>query len=122
VLGVGTLQDLALVQGTGMLAGAVSSIFLATPLLVTFKMRDPAFKAQAARVAARRANLARKAAQAAGDGAEGVASTDEESLEEELRKERAMAAAASVPARTPRGADRARPSGKSARTAGKRRR
>nr|WP_253772816.1 protein translocase subunit SecF [Goodfellowiella coeruleoviolacea] len=119
VLGVGTLQDLALVQLTGMLAGALSSICLATPLLVDFKMRDPAFKAQAARVAARRVNLARKAAQAAEGGAEGVESTDDESLEEELRRERAMAAAASVPARTPRAA---RPSGKSARTAGKRRR
>src|SRR5690606_5353432 len=42
LLGSGTLQDLALVQLTGMLAGVVSSVLLATPLLVTFKMREPA--------------------------------------------------------------------------------
>ncbi|MCA1656055.1 MAG: protein translocase subunit SecF, partial [Pseudonocardiaceae bacterium] len=54
LLGVGTLQDLALVQLTGILAGALSSIALATPLLVDLKMREPRFQQQAARVLARR--------------------------------------------------------------------
>ncbi|AXB41853.1 protein translocase subunit SecF [Amycolatopsis albispora] len=114
LLGSGTLQDLALVQLTGMLAGVLSSVALATPLLVDFKMRDPKFKQQAQRVKARRENLARKAAErdAAPDDDEFDASDDEQ-LNAELRKERAYAAAASVPARhqktTPR---RGRPSGK----------
>jgi preprotein translocase subunit SecF len=116
LLGVGTLQDLALVQLTGMFIGALSSIFLATPLLVDLKMRDPRYKAQAQRVAARRQNLARKAA--AGEPASGatddVESTDDESLATELRKEKAMAAAASVPSRTGKAGDakRGRPTGK----------
>jgi len=121
LLGVGTLQDLALIQLTGMLVGAVSSIFLATPLVVDLKMRDPKYKLQAERVAQRRANIARKAELAAQGEAEGVQDTfdpaDDEQLEAELRKEKAMAAAASTPSRTPK----ARPSGKSGRPSGKRR-
>ncbi|HEV2824702.1 MAG TPA: protein translocase subunit SecF, partial [Actinomycetota bacterium] len=49
LLGVGTLQDLALVQMTGLLAGVISSISLATPLLVDFTMRNPKFQQQAKR-------------------------------------------------------------------------
>ncbi|MEZ5150933.1 protein translocase subunit SecF [Rhodococcus zopfii] len=37
LLGVGTLKDLALVQLVGIIVGAYSSIFFATPLLVTLK-------------------------------------------------------------------------------------
>ncbi|HET6504309.1 MAG TPA: protein translocase subunit SecF, partial [Amycolatopsis sp.] len=113
LLGAGTLQDLALVQLTGMLAGVLSSLFLATPLLVDFKMRDPKFRQQAERVRARRANLARKAAER--DAAEeDFDPTDDDALESELRKEKAYAAAASAPARTPRAHQRrgTRPSGK----------
>jgi preprotein translocase subunit SecF len=122
LLGVGTLQDLALIQLTGMLVGAVSSIFLATPLVVDLKMRDPKYKLQAERVAQRRANIARKAELAAqGEAGEGIQDSfdpaDDEQLEAELRKEKAMAAAASTPSRTPK----ARPSGKSGRPSGKRR-
>ena len=58
VLGVGTLADLALVQLVGILAGALSSLLLATPLLVDLKMRDRRFQEQAARVVARRRRLA----------------------------------------------------------------
>ncbi|UJW28906.1 protein translocase subunit SecF [Saccharothrix sp. AJ9571] len=122
LLGSGTLQDLALVQLTGMLAGVLSSVALATPLLVDFKMRDPKFKQQAQRVKARRENLARKAAERdAGIEDDDFDASDDEQLNAELRKERAYAAAASVPARnqkaTPR---RGRPSGKQ--PSGKRRR
>ncbi|MEU4443519.1 protein translocase subunit SecF [Actinosynnema sp. NPDC050801] len=116
LLGVGTLKDLALVQLTGILIGALSSIYIATPVAVDLKMRDAKFKAQAARVQARRDNLARKAA--AGEaaveaGGDVVESTDDESLQAELRKEKAMAAAAGVPARTGKAGDaRRRPTGK----------
>jgi preprotein translocase subunit SecF len=62
LLGVGTLKDLALVQMVGILAGTMSSIFLATPLVVDLTMRSPAYRLQAQRVAQRREKLARKAA------------------------------------------------------------
>ncbi|MCP3801343.1 protein translocase subunit SecF [Allokutzneria sp. A3M-2-11 16] len=121
VLGVGTLKDLALVQMTGMIAGAFSSIFLATPLLVDLKLTEPRIRQQAERVASRRANQARKAAA----GETGVESSDDEALSAELRKEAAYAAAAGVPARTGKGPEsrKARPTGKSAgRPSGKKRR
>ncbi|AHH99961.1 protein translocase subunit SecF [Kutzneria viridogrisea] len=109
LLGVGTLQDLALIQLTGMLVGAVSSICLATPLVVDLKMRDPKYRQQAERVAQRRANLARKAELA--EAGEDVDLSDDDALAAELRREKAMAAAASTPSRTPK-ARSGRPTGK----------
>lgn len=127
LLGVGTLKDLALVQMVGILAGAFSSIVLATPLVVDLTMRDPRYQQQAQRVRQRRENLARKGVtQAAADALRDTPATDDESLAVEQRREAAMAAAASVPARVgktgqqPRRA--ARPSGKSGRPSGKKRR
>ncbi|ANY09535.1 protein translocase subunit SecF [Pseudonocardia sp. HH130630-07] len=58
LLGVGTLADLALVQLVGMISGVISSLLLATPVLVDIKMRDKRFRDQADRVAARRARSA----------------------------------------------------------------
>ena len=66
LLGVGTLADLALVQIVGILAGAASSVLLATPILVDLKQRDPRIREQARRVAARRARAAAAAPAAAG--------------------------------------------------------
>jgi preprotein translocase subunit SecF len=92
IFGVGTLEDLALVLFVGMLTGAYSSLFLATPWLVDFKMMDPRFKNQAKRVAARRAaDLAKvqevgKAAVAARKGEvdeDADAEVDEETDEDE---------------------------------------
>jgi preprotein translocase subunit SecF len=54
LLGAGTLLDLALVLAIGMAAGTYSSIFIATPLLVDLKNRQPEIKALQARVLARR--------------------------------------------------------------------
>jgi preprotein translocase subunit SecF len=65
ILGVGTLEDLALVLFVGMLTGAYSSLFLATPWLVDLKMLDPRFKNHAQRVTSRREAAALKAAEAA---------------------------------------------------------
>ncbi|GAA4847941.1 protein translocase subunit SecF [Saccharopolyspora rosea] len=62
LLGVGVLEDLALVQLVGMIAGVVSSIFLATPLLVDLKMREPKYRDHAAKVRQRREKAAAKAA------------------------------------------------------------
>ncbi len=58
ILGVGTLEDLALVLFVGMITGAYSSLFLATPWLVDFKLMDPRYKNHQRRVASRR--VARK--------------------------------------------------------------
>ncbi len=54
VLGAGTLRDLSLALFVGIAVGTYSSIFLATPLLVHLREREPAIVAQAKRVAARR--------------------------------------------------------------------
>ncbi len=62
MLGVGTLKDLALVQLVGIVVGMFSSIYLASPLLVTLKERRPEVKAHTQKVLARR----RRAAEAAG--------------------------------------------------------
>lgn len=131
VLGVGTLADLALVQMVGILAGALSSLLLATPLLVDLKMRDRRFQEQAARVMARRRRAATAAVVEPPGSENGDASSaeadlaDDEQLARELRKERAVAAAASTPARTGKTTTptrHARPTGKASRPTGKRRR
>jgi preprotein translocase subunit SecF len=124
LLGVGTLADLALVQIVGIIAGAASSVMLATPVLVDLKQRDPRIREQARRVASRRA---RAAAPVAGDGVDEPDLTDDDALAGELRRERAMAAAAGVPSRTAasprRAASRDGRSGRTtARPTGKRRR
>jgi len=54
ILGTGPLKDLALALFVGMLAGTYSSIFIATPFASQLKEREPAIKAQAARVLAKR--------------------------------------------------------------------
>ena len=59
LLGVGTLKDLALVLFVGMMTGAYSSLFLATPWLVDFKLFDPRYKVHAERVATRRVAVER---------------------------------------------------------------
>jgi preprotein translocase subunit SecF len=129
LLGVGTLGDLALVQIVGILAGALSSVLLATPVLVDLKQRDPRIREQARRVAARRA---RAAVPATGESPAAEAPdepdlTDDDGLASELRRERAMAAAAGVPSRTATSSRRAagrdaRGSRTTARPTGKRRR
>ena len=130
LLGVGTLKDLALVQMVGILAGAFSSIVLATPLVVDLTMRQPAYRQQAQRVRNRRESLARKAAAsgaAVAPALEDSPVTGESlapSQAAEQRRETAMAAAASVPARVGKTGQQRRPKSgaKSGRPSGKRRR
>jgi preprotein translocase subunit SecF len=55
ILGSGTLKDLSLVMLIGMIVGAYSSVFIAVPIAVDLKLRDPAIKAHTARVVAKRA-------------------------------------------------------------------
>jgi preprotein translocase subunit SecF len=54
LLGAGTLKDIALALFVGIAAGTYSSIFIATPLLVQLRMREPELRAQADRVLRRR--------------------------------------------------------------------
>jgi preprotein translocase subunit SecF len=135
LLGVGTLADLALVQMVGIIAGALSSLLLATPLLVDLKMRDRRYAEHATRVVGRRNRVASAAAvgEPVGNGtgpASDVAGpdlSDDDVLATELRRERAMAAAAGTPSRSGKstrtgGAHAARPRGKSGRPSGKRQR
>lgn len=118
LLGVGTLKDLALVQMVGIVAGAMSSIFLATPLVVDLTMRRPAYRLQAERVAQRREKLARKAT-APQEGDESPAETTSPAG----RPQDTVATAARVPARVgktaPAGGRRGRPTGKSGRPSGR---
>ncbi len=55
LLGIGTLKDLALVQLVGIIVGAYSSIFTATPLLVSIKERWGPVAAHTEKVLAKRA-------------------------------------------------------------------
>lgn len=130
VLGVGTLTDLALVQLVGMLVGAASSLLLATPLLVDFKMRQPAYIQQAKRVMARRETLAAKqvAAEQTGAPVDDAVPSDTEA-DGGSGKEREYAGASSAakstaPPRTTKPPQHRgnRPSGKSGRPSGKRKR
>lgn len=52
ILGPGTLLDIALALFVGIAVGTYSSIFIATPLLVTLRNREPAVKELAKRAAA----------------------------------------------------------------------
>ncbi len=60
LLGAGTLKDLALALFVGTTVGLYSSLFVATPFLCQITERNPAMKALAARVAARRSGLDKK--------------------------------------------------------------
>lgn len=55
MMGVGTLKDLALIQLIGVIEGTFSSVFLATPILVSLMNRKASVKKHNAAVAAARA-------------------------------------------------------------------
>jgi len=99
ILGVGTLQDLALVLFVGMLTGAYSSLFLATPWLVDFKLMDPRYRNQAQRVMVKRAADTARAAGKPVKAAAASADEDELLAEEEDLQARVDALAATAPPR-----------------------
>ena len=70
LLGVGTLKDLALVMLVGVMCGTYSSIFFATPLLVTLRERTELVRTHTRRVLNRRKPAAQKAAAAVESGCE----------------------------------------------------
>jgi preprotein translocase subunit SecF len=117
LLGVGTLKDLALVQMVGITAGAMSSIFLATPLVVDLTMGRPAYRQQAERVAARREKLSRKAAANADHEGETVSSAADSTSTGEVFTTAAVPTAVAKTA--PGGRRRGHPGGKNSRPSGK---
>ena len=144
LLGAGTLKDLALAQFVGILAGTYSSLFIATPMLVQLKQRDPAvvamnakvLRAQAAGKVSRRGPARRPASGGVavleaepGGGAEKamLGSGGEGADEERMAGNRRPSAQVTAGAVASRRVDPARPSrgkgrGKGGRPSGKRRR
>lgn len=68
ILGEGPLKDLALALFVGMISGAYSSIFIATPLLAQLKEREPDMQKLTKRVLARRSKTEAKVGAAVGAG------------------------------------------------------
>ena len=62
LLGAGTLRDIALALFVGIAVGTYSSIFIATPLLVHLREREPELAQQAERVRRKRAEAAARPA------------------------------------------------------------
>ncbi|GIJ30089.1 protein-export membrane protein SecF [Micromonospora qiuiae] len=81
LLGAGTLKDLGLVLFVGMAMAFLTSIMLATPLLVVLKNRDPRIMAHNKRVEARRGAMGETPATRAGKTA--ATPADEQEDEEE---------------------------------------
>lgn len=83
VLGTGALKDLGLALFVGMVVGAYSSIFIATPLLAQIKEREPANAEHRAKLERSADKLAAKAArQAKTQSATGAPAGDEEPIRE----------------------------------------
>jgi preprotein translocase subunit SecF len=106
LLGVGTLKDLALVMLVGIIVGTYSSLFLATPLLVTLRERTELVRTHTRRV------LRRRKPETASDAAGEAASSEDRRTEAEP-----VAALAGKPAPgarpiRPTGTRAGRPSGK----------
>ncbi len=71
ILGEGPLKDLALALFVGMISGAYSSIFIATPLLAQLKEREPDMRKLSARILARRAKDSRRGSDVSDEGRSG---------------------------------------------------
>lgn len=108
LLGVGTLQDLALVQLVGVIVGTYSSIFFATPLLVSMRERTELVRHHSRRVMNRRAGASAKAAATEASGTE--ASGSKESVTVTASAPRASATPA--PDKPAPGAKPIRPTGR----------
>src|SRR6201996_6475313 len=102
LLGVGTLKDLALVQLVGILVGTYSSIFFATPLLVSLRERTELVRSHTRRVIKRRKPGTPEQASSPGDDA---SDTTQET------KKAASAPAGSAPSKPAPGARPVRPTG-----------
>jgi preprotein translocase subunit SecF len=113
LLGVGTLMDLALVQLVGVVVGTYSSIFFATPLLVSLRERTKLVQDHSRRVANRRKHVA------ANSGGATTSSADGELGDTDEGDDAAEPVAATAPVGD-KPAPGARPAGKTGRPSGKR--
>jgi len=102
LLGVGTLQDLALVQLVGVVVGTYSSIFFATPLLVAMRERTDLVKAHTRRVTNRRKGRG-STVDAGGDPTDSVS---------DVQPERVSVSATPAPEKPAPGAKPSRPTGR----------
>lgn len=102
LLGVGTLKDLAIVQLVGILVGTYSSIFFATPLLVSMRERTELVRAHTRRVQNRRR----------GSSAKSSAETDTSATEPATVAAAAVASTAVAPDKPAPGAKPTRPTGR----------
>jgi preprotein translocase subunit SecF len=107
LLGVGTLKDLALVQLVGIVIGTYSSIFFATPLLVSLRERTELVRTHTRRVSRRR------------NPQKGADNTDTADRTDRADKAAGEPAAVSSPAPS-KPAPGARPAGRHSRPTGKR--
>ncbi|MBS4729374.1 protein translocase subunit SecF [Mycobacterium sp. SM1] len=117
LLGIGTLKDLALVQLVGILVGTYSSIFVATPLLVTLRERTELVRTHTRRVLRRRHSTV-----PAGSPADDAADPAQEESADTLSLDETAAPTPRTPGTKPApGARPARPAGgRRGRPAGKR--
>ena len=109
LLGVGTLKDLALVMLVGIIVGTYSSIFLATPLLVTLRERTELVRTHTRRVLRRRKPAT--PSDASDDSDEAASSEDRRTEAEPVAALAGKPAPGARPIR-PSGARAGRPSGK----------
>jgi preprotein translocase subunit SecF len=112
LLGVGTLKDLALVQLVGILVGTYSSIFFATPLLVSLRERTELVRTHTRRVFRRRTPASRAESPASADEQEET--TAAAALSDTASSTRAAGSKPAPGARPvrPAGGRRGRPTGK----------
>ncbi len=113
LLGVGTLKDLALVQLIGIIIGTYSSIFFATPLLVSLRERTELVRTHTRRVLRRRnPNSAKESAKKAAsvEGSEAVDPGDAEATAQTAR--RAAVPTKAAPSKPAPGARPVRPTGR----------
>jgi preprotein translocase subunit SecF len=120
VLGAGTLKDLALVLFVGMMAGAYSSICIATPILADLQERQEKYRTLAKRVAAKAASAKRRS-KASANVPEDVADEPQDTVpsDDEADSEETTSVGAGIrlvqqgPRQQPRrGGSKGRPSGK----------
>ncbi len=134
LLGAGTLKDLALAQLIGLASGAYSSIFIAAPLLVDLKEREPAIQQLTARAArAEQAAATRRSAEQTMQRSGGGTATlvkpdaarqddDADDVEDDATSRSAVGARAPQPGRRPSGGARKSRGGRPGRPSGKRKR
>src|SRR3954451_23470992 len=104
LLGAGTLKDLALAQLIGLASGAYSSIFIAAPLLVDLKNREPAIQQLEARVLrSQQAAATRRSAEPAGGGTTTLVKSgdDDEGDDDRATVSAGSSRTGALPGRTP---------------------